>query len=86
MKSLLVFMIAMLGLTAIAPNESQAQGLAVTLDDGPGYHAPGYYGHPYYNYDSGTEYYYYHRRIHYPRSYYPGYYYGPDHRYYRWYH
>jgi hypothetical protein len=83
MKGFLLFIIAMLGLLAAAPNESQAQGFRGTLGDGSEYYAPGYYGYRYYNYDPGRVY-YYHQRFYYARTYHPGYYYGPDHRYYRW--
>jgi hypothetical protein len=85
MKNLLVLMIAVLGLPAIAPNESQAQGFTVPSGSEPVYYAPSHYGYHYYNYDLGNEYYYYHRRAYYPRYYYHRFYYGPDHRYYRWY-
>jgi len=85
MKSFLVFTIVILGFMAVAPNESPAQGFTVTFGDGPEYYTPGYYGYHYYHFDPGKEYYYYHRRIYNPGSYYRGYYYGPDHRPYRWY-
>ena len=77
-------MIAVLGLLAVTPKESQAQGFSATLGAQPVYYAPGHYGYRIYNYDPGNEYYYYHRRVYYPRYYYHRFYYGPDHRYYRW--
>jgi hypothetical protein len=85
MKNFLVLVIAILGLPAMAPTKSQAQGFTVTIGDAPGYYAPDYYGYRHYNYDPGNEYYYHHGRVYYPRSYHRRYYYGPDHRYYRWY-
>jgi hypothetical protein len=85
MKTFLVLTIAVLESLAIAPNESQAQRFTVTFSGEPVYYAPGYYGYRFYNYDPGNEYYYYHRRVYYPRSYQHRFYYGPDHRYYRWY-
>src|SRR6516162_6007654 len=85
MKNLFVLMIAVLGLLAVAPKESQAQGFIATFPGEPVYYAPGYSGYRYYHYDPGSEYYYYHRRADYPRYYYHRFYYGPDHRYYRWY-
>ena len=92
MRKFLVFVVAVLGILAAAPNRSQAQGFTIGFGDGPGYYAPGYYppgfyGYPYYGneyYNPGHGYYYYHRRVYYPESYYRGYYYGPRHRYYKW--
>jgi len=85
MKNLVVLMIAVLGLLAIAPNESQAQGFTATFGGQPVYYAPSHYGYRYYNNDLGNEYYYYHQRAYYPRYYNHRFYYGPDHRFYRWY-
>jgi hypothetical protein len=85
MKNLVVLMIAVLALLAIGPNESQAQGFAVTFGGEPVSYAPSHYGYRDYNYNLGNEYYYYHRRADYPRYYYHRFYYGPDHRFYRWY-
>ena len=41
MKNFLVFVVAVLGILAAAPNTSQAQGFTIGFGDGPGYYAPG---------------------------------------------
>ena len=60
-----------------APIESQARSFTNTFAEGARFFPTDHNDNP------GNDYYYYHRRVYYPRSYHRGYYVGPDHRY-RW--
>jgi hypothetical protein len=80
MKKFLLLTLTALGLLAVAPNESKAQGFSITFGGGPAYYSG-------YSYDPGYGYYYYNRPYYYRHYYYGNYYYG-DHyrRWHRWHH
>jgi len=86
MKIFLVFMISLLGMLVAAPIESQAKSFTNSFVEGPRLYPTDHNEYRYYKgtyYNPGNDYYYYHRRVYYPRSYHSGYYFGPDHQY-RW--
>ena len=73
MKKFLLLILAVLGLLAVAPNESKAQDFSINFGGSPGYYDGGYC-------DPGYGYYYYHRRVYYRPAYDPAYYYGHRNR------
>ncbi len=76
MKKFPLLILTVLGLLAMGPNESKAQGFSITFGGAPyGY---GYYNGGYCNPGYGN--YYYSRRVYYRPSYYRGYYYGGHYR------
>ena len=77
MKKFLLIL-AVLGLLAVASNESKAQSFSITFGGAPEYYESGYYNRGYCN--PGYGYQYYHRRVNYRPSYYRGYYYGGRYR------
>jgi hypothetical protein len=83
MKKFLLIL-PVLGLLAVASNESKAQSFSITFGGAPEYYESGYYNSGYCN--PGYGYQYYHRRVYYRPSYYRGYYYGGPrhHRHHHW--
>jgi hypothetical protein len=84
MKKILSIILAVLGLLAIGPKESNAEDFSIALGGGPGYYGPYYHG--YYSYP-GYGYYYYncpYYRPYYYGNYYYGYPYRRHHRWHRW--
>jgi hypothetical protein len=81
MKKFLLIL-AVLGLLAVASNESKAQSFSITFGGAPEYYESGYYNRGYCNPGYG------HRRVYYRPSYYRGYYYGGlyrrHHRHHHW--
>lgn len=73
MKKFLFIILAVLGLLAVAPNESKAQGFSISFGGGPGYYNGGYCNPGYGDY-------YYQRRVYYRPSYYHSSYYGGHYR------
>ena len=86
MKRFFLLILAVLGLLAGGPNESQAQSFSISFGGAPEYYDSGYYNGGYCN--PGDGYYYYHRRVYYRPYYYRSYYYYGNHyrRHHRWHH
>jgi hypothetical protein len=85
LKKCLLLILGVLGLLAVAPNESKAQGFSITFGAPEYYYGSGYYNGGYCN--PGDGYYYYHRRVYYRPNYYRSYYYGNHYRrHHRWHH
>ena len=76
MKKILLLILAVLGLLAVGPTESKAQGFSITFGGAP--YGSGYYNGGYCNPGYGN--YYYQRRFYYGPSYNRGYYYGRHYR------